>query len=72
MQLVIMCLKSPLIQSSSPALFCFMKLIFSFWLSWAFVALLGLSLAVASRGFSLAAARRLPIAVASLVELRRL
>lgn len=30
MQLVIMSLKSPLIQSSSPALFCFVKLMFFF------------------------------------------
>ena len=38
-----------------------------FWLHWVFIAALGLSLLVASRGYSLVAARGLLIAVTSLV-----
>ena len=47
MQLVIMSLKSPLIQSSSPALFCFVKLTFFF-----FVFLVELGLCCSAQAFS--------------------
>ena len=38
-----------------------------FWLCWVFIAVCGLSLVVASRGYSLVAARKLLTAVVSLV-----
>ena len=73
MQLVIMSLKSPLIQSSSPALFCFVKLTFFF-----FVFLVELGLGCSARAFSSCGEQGLlssraapaPPAVASLVEHR--
>ena len=73
MQLVIMSLKSPLIQSSSPALFCFVKLTFFF-----FVFLVELGLGCSALAFSSCGEQGLlssraapaPPAVASLVEHR--
>ena len=46
----------------------FIILLIYFWLLWVFVALRGLSLVVAARGYSLVAMRGLLRAVASLIE----
>jgi hypothetical protein len=46
--------------------------IYLFWLLWVFIATNGLSLAEASRGYSLAAAHRLLVVVASLVAEHKL
>ena len=46
--------------------------VFLFWLHWVFIAARGLSLVVASRGYSLVEVRGLLIAVASLIAKHRL
>ena len=60
--------------SQPPGLFyLFFQIIYLhvyFWLCWIIVAACGLSLAAASGGYSLVAAHRLLVAVASLVEHR--
>ena len=55
-------------------LFCFLQiyLFMYFWLHWVLVAVFGLSLVVASRGYSLLAVLGLLTAVASLVAEHRL
>ena len=55
-------------------LLCFLQiyLFMYFWLPWVFVAMFGLSLVVASRGYSLLAILGLLTAVASLVAEHRL
>ena len=50
----------------------FLMYLFIFWLHWVFVAACGLSLVVASGGYSLVAVHGLIMAVASLVAEHRL
>ena len=59
-------LPTPFLLSNLHLLFIF------FWLCWVFVVVHGLSLAAVSRGYSLAVARQLLIAVTSLVVEYRL